>query len=47
MDSTKNVKHAGFEEKEIWWDPLRLVIETSEAKFWGNDSQAETVDGVK
>ena len=42
----KSVKHAGFEGKGIWWDPLRLVIETSEAKFWGSDSQAETVDGL-
>ena len=47
MDFTKHVRHAGLEEKEIWWDPLRLVIETSEAKFWGSDSQAETVEGLK
>ena len=29
------VRHAGFEEKEVWWEPLRLVIETSEEKLWG------------
>ena len=46
MDLAKIVKHAGLEEKEIWWEPLRLVIETSEEKFWGSDTQAETTAGL-
>ena len=38
--------HAGFEEKEVWWEPLRLVIETSEEKFWGSVTQEETTAGL-
>ena len=42
----KIVRHVGFEEKEVWWEPLRLVIETSEEKFWGSVTQDETTAGL-
>ena len=43
----KVVGHAGYVEREIWWEPLRVVIETSEEKSWKGVSCQETLNGVQ
>ena len=40
------VGHSGHVEKEVWWEPLRVVIDTSEEKSWNGLSSQETLQGV-
>ena len=35
----KVLEFAGFPQQEVWWAPLRKVIETSEQKFWGKEKE--------
>ena len=42
----KVAKHAGYEEAEIWWEPLRVVIELSEEKLWKGDSCDEILEEI-
>ena len=42
----KVVKHAGYEESETWWEPLRVVVELSEEKLWKGDTCEEIFEEI-